>query len=197
MSKREDAQKDAQDKDKAALRRRLLQLRRATPAATRLAWDQQIAAQLLDWCRRHQPRSMGVYWPIQAEPDLQALYPILSGAGIQLALPVVHTRHAPLTFVQWTPGDMMEKDAHGIPVPAFRETAIWPEVLVIPCVGFNRDKFRLGYGGGYYDRTLAAAPAIRPLVAIGVAYQCGLADFNSEPHDAALNVLITEQACLA
>lgn len=191
------AQKQVHATDKAALRRQLLQARRAAEPAARLAWDSRICARLQEWCRQHKPRSMGVYWPIQAEPDLLALYPLLAEAGMQLALPVVQARHAPLSFVQWTPGDAMEKDGYGIPIPAMREAAVWPEVLLVPCVGFNRERFRLGYGGGYYDRTLAAAPKTPALVTIGIAYQCGLAEFKHEPHDAALDMVMTEAACLA
>ncbi|HTD07178.1 5-formyltetrahydrofolate cyclo-ligase [Undibacterium sp.] len=191
------AQKPGSAPDKAALRRQLLQARLAVDPATRQAWDQQIAARLQQWCRQHKPRSMGVYWPIQAEPDLLALYPALAAAGIQLALPIVQARNAPLTFAQWTPGDAMEKDGYGIPIPAVRDSTIWPDVLLIPCVGFSLGKFRLGYGGGYYDRTLAAAPHTAAMTAIGIGYQCGLAEFATEPHDAALDVVLTESACLA
>ncbi len=182
---------------KAALRRHLLQARRAVAAEMRSAWDREITARLQEWCRQHQPRSMGVYWPIQAEPDLLALYPALAASGIQLALPVVQGKDAPLAFIPWAPGDTMEQDGYGIPIPALKDSALWPEVLLIPCVGFNPGKYRLGYGGGYYDRTLAAAPESRPLATIGIAYQCGLAEFENEPHDAALDFVITETAVLA
>ncbi|WP_229751138.1 5-formyltetrahydrofolate cyclo-ligase [Undibacterium terreum] len=181
--------------DKAALRRQLLQNRRASDASARLDWDRRIASHLQQWCAQEQPRSLGVYWPIQAEPDLLGLYPALAEAGIQLALPVVQAKDAPLTFVQWTPGDAMEKDGYGIPIPLARDTAIWPDALLIPCVGFTAGKFRLGYGGGYYDRTLAIKPAGLAVKTIGIAYQCGLAEFDGEPHDVALDMLITEAGC--
>ncbi len=166
----------AQVVDKAALRKQLLQRRRDLEPAARVAWDGEIGAHLQHWCAQHQPRSLGVYWPIQAEPDLLALYPALAASGIQLALAVAHTRDASLAFAKWTPGDAMEKDVHGIPVPASRgeDAVIRPEVLLIPCVGYTRQKFRLGYGGGYYDRTLAAAPASPDAGAIktlGIAYR--------------------------
>ncbi|MFZ6646626.1 5-formyltetrahydrofolate cyclo-ligase [Undibacterium sp. TJN25] len=187
--------------DKAALRKQLLQRRRDLEPTARVAWDGEIGAHLQHWCAQHKPRSLGVYWPIQAEPDLLALYPALAASGIQLALAVAHTRDAPLAFAKWTPGDAMEKDVHGIPVPASRgeDAVIRPEVLLIPCVGYTRQKFRLGYGGGYYDRTLAAAPDSSEAGAIktlGIAYQCGQAEFDAEPHDIALDVLITEAGCL-
>ncbi|MDE2430963.1 MAG: 5-formyltetrahydrofolate cyclo-ligase, partial [Burkholderiales bacterium] len=77
-----------------------------------------------------------------------------------------------------------------IPVPAQREHLLMPDALLIPCVGFNAGNFRLGYGGGYYDRTLALQP--RP-VALGVAYQCALADFRAAEHDIALDKIFTEK----
>ncbi|WP_394777760.1 5-formyltetrahydrofolate cyclo-ligase [Undibacterium sp.] len=186
---------------KAALRKQLLQLRRGQAPAARAAWDTKIARHLQQWCEQHKPRSIGVYWPIQAEPDLRQLYPVLAASGIQLALAVAHTRDMPLAFAKWTPGDAMEKDVHGIPVPALRDEGalIWPEVVLIPCVGFSKQKFRLGYGGGYYDRTLAAAPVSSDSGAIktvGIAYQCGLAEFETEAHDMPLDAVISEAGCL-
>ena len=174
---------------RAALRKILLEQRRQTGAAQRHEWDGRIIEQLLDWCRQQRPASLGLFWPVQAEPDLRSCYPQLHDMGIQLALPVVLSKAQPLTFMQWAPGDLMSKDEHGIPVPAQRERMVHPQALLIPCVGYNRKNYRLGYGGGYYDRTLALTP--RPL-AIGVAYAQGQAEFPAEAHDVPMDNILTE-----
>jgi 5-formyltetrahydrofolate cyclo-ligase len=77
-------------------------------------------------------------------------------------------------------------------VPSPPQVIVQPQALLIPCVGFNRQRMRLGYGGGYYDRTLAASP--RPL-AIGIAYRGSLATFAADPYDIALDAIITEDGC--
>jgi 5-formyltetrahydrofolate cyclo-ligase len=174
---------------RASLRKILLDQRRDTETTLRQQWDKQITERLVDWCRQTHPASLGVFWPIQAEPDLRSCYPQLHEMGIQLALPVVINKAEPLIFLQWTPGDLMCQDDYGIPVPAQRERVIQPLALVIPCVGFNADRYRLGYGGGYYDRTLAMLP--RPL-AIGIAYRQGQSEFAAEAHDVAMDHIFTE-----
>lgn len=175
--------------DRAALRKTLIGLRRNADAALRQRWDGAISQQLLDWCLQHRPGSLGVFWPIQAEPDLLASYPLLQEMGIQLALPLVQAKAAPLLFLEWAPGQPMDRDEYGIPVPSQREKIIAPEVLLIPCVGFNAARFRLGYGGGFYDRTLAQQP--RPTT-LGIAYQLAQTEFTEDAHDVAMDGIITE-----
>ena len=175
---------------RAVTRKILLERRRQTDAGQRQQWDTQIIERLLEWCRQQRPASLGVFWPIQTEPDLRHCYPQLHALGIQLALPVVLNKAQPLTFLQWAPGDPMCTDEHGIPVPAQREHVVHPEALLIPCVGFNRNNYRMGYGGGYYDRTLAVTP--RP-VAIGVAYSQAQSEFMTEAHDVPMDNIFTEK----
>lgn len=141
------------------------------------------------WWRAHRPATLGVYWPIRGEPDLRQTYDELTRLGVRLALPLVDGRDAPLRFVAWKPGDVLVKDAYGVPAPQQADRQVHPDALLVPCVGFNAGKVRLGYGGGFYDRTLAVAP--RPL-AIGIAYASSLAAFDGEPHDIALDEVITE-----
>lgn len=175
---------------RADLRKSLLDQRRNTVAAQRQLWDKKIAANVMEWCQRQRPASLGVFWPIQAEPDLRLCYPGLQELGIQLALPLVQNKAQALTFLFWAPGDSMTTDEYGIPVPTQREHMIQPAALLVPCVGFNASNYRLGYGGGYYDRTLALAP--RPQ-AIGIAYHQGQADFAAQAHDVPMDLIITEK----
>lgn len=132
---------------------------------------------------------MGVYWPIRGEPDLRDAYAALSAQGIALALPVTVEKNAPLRFAAWKPGDVTARDAMGIAIPEAAAPFVEPDVLLIPCVGFNSTRVRLGYGGGFYDRTLAKVPRPRT---VGVAYALGLAQFEAEPHDIALDAILTE-----
>lgn len=175
---------------KADLRRQLLAARRTLDGATRAAWDDAIAAQVLDWCRDRSVERLGVYWPLQGEPDLRAAYAELARRGVRLLLPVVVAKDAALEFAEWTIGEAMVKDAMGVAVPAqLRMATGYPQALLVPCLGFNGENYRLGYGGGYYDRTLARTP--RPAT-LGVAYACLQAGFGSDIYDIPLDAVVTE-----
>ena len=175
---------------KALLRQTLRATRRALDANTRAHWDRVIGARILAWWQGARAPLLAVYWPLADEPDLAASYAQLAGWGVQLVLPVVLNRDAQLAFAEWVPGEPMAKDVMGIAVPAkLRFAARVPPAVVIPCLGFNQGRFRLGYGGGFYDRTLERLP--RPIT-IGVAYSCLAAQFDSAPHDIALDYIFTE-----
>ncbi len=179
--------------DKSSLRRTLLAARTALPAEHRARMDAALVARVLDWATRHPPKLLGVYWPIRGEPDLRAAYAVLQKSGVQLALPVVNAADQPLRFLLWTPESVLEKDRMGVMVPMMPGSGsfVQPDALLIPCVGWNVTQHRLGYGGGFYDRTLAAIP--RPL-AIGIAYASARCVFEHAPHDQALDAVITESA---
>lgn len=177
--------------NKTELRRRLIAERIALDSTQRLAWDHAIALHVQNLLRNRGIRSLGVYWPIRGEPDLQLMYEELASHGTALALPKVDANDAPLSFVAWTPGEALKKDAYGTFTPDKPSMATYPEALLIPCVGFTTERMRLGYGAGYYDRTLAIEP--RPYT-IGVGYSCALAQFQASEYDIALDVIVTEQA---
>ncbi|MCP2007849.1 5,10-methenyltetrahydrofolate synthetase [Duganella sp. HSC-15S17] len=159
-------------------------------ATTRAAWDHAIGAQVVDWWKAAQPAALGVYWPLRDEPDLHAAYAELARLGARLLLPVVVEKHAALEFAEWRIGEAMVKDAMGVAVPAeLRLQQATPPALLVPCLGFNPQGYRLGYGGGFYDRTLARSP--RPQT-LGIAYQCLRIRFDSDGHDVALDRIITE-----
>ncbi len=179
--------------DKAALRKALMQARAQVEPQQKAQYDAAIGTALMAWWRAlgmAAPASIGVYWPLRGEPDLSAAYAELAAGGVRLALPVVLERDAALGFAQWTPGEAMLADRMGVAVPALLRLVERPPALLIPCLGFNAQRYRLGYGGGYYDRTLEAMP--RPLT-VGVAYACQQAAFASAPHDVALDLVLTEQ----
>ena len=176
---------------KADLRKQLLAARRALDSDVRAAWDRAIGDQVVAWWRAEQPAALGVYWPLRDEPDLHAAYAELAHLGARLLLPVVVQKDAALEFAEWSIGEEMVKDKMGVAVPAdLRLQAAYPPALLVPCLGFNPQGYRLGYGGGFYDRTLARH-APRPQT-LGIAYQCLQVPFASDGHDVALDRIITE-----
>lgn len=107
-----------------------------------------------------------------------------------MALPVIVERGQPLVFREWTPGSLMVQGTWKIPMPASGE-GVFPDLLIVPLVGFDRKGYRLGYGGGFYDRTIAAMPE-RPRT-IGVGFELGLLEtIYPQPHDIALEMIVTE-----
>jgi len=133
---------------------------------------------------------VGFYWPIRGEIGLHALLRRLIEQGAGAALPVVVEKGRPLEFRAWRPGDRLERGVWDIPVPAERRV-VRPGVLLVPLVGFDGQGYRLGYGGGYYDRTLAAMDP-KPL-AIGVGYELGrLPTIHPQPHDVPMDAIVTE-----
>jgi 5-formyltetrahydrofolate cyclo-ligase len=174
---------------KAALRKALRTARGGIDAAIKVQWDAHIGAQVVAWWRLRQVDTVGVYWPLAGEPDLRAAYAELAVAGVRLALPVVMERDAPLAFAAWTPGEPMIPDQQGVQVPARLRFVERPPALLIPCLGFDLEGYRLGYGGGYYDRTLAGSP--RPHT-LGIAYSNQQATFPHDAYDIPLDVIVTE-----
>ncbi len=142
---------------------------------------------------RFPPGSLGLvggYWPIRGEFDPRPYLERTLAAGEGVALPVVTAAGAPLTFRPWTPAAAMESGAWDVRHPAAGEP-VTPDALLIPLVGFDAAGHRLGYGGGYYDRTLAA---LRPRPrAIGLGFELGrLDDLAPRPHDHPMDVIVTE-----
>lgn len=173
-----------------AERAALIARRVAVPVAERLERDDGITVHLRaavpDLARRH----VGFYWPFKGEYDPRPLARALHEEGARLALPVVAAKRRPLIFRNWSPGARMMPGVWNIPIPAEGEE-VTPDTLLIPLVGFDTQGYRLGYGGGYYDRTLATM-ASRPL-AIGVGFESGrLATIHPQPHDVRMDLMVTE-----
>ncbi len=175
--------------DKPQLRRMLKERRRAIDHATKLAWDDRIGARVLAWWQANPGSVLGVYWPLAGEPDLRPAYAELAEAGVRLALPVVLARDAALGFAEWVPGEATVADSLGVAVPAELRMVERPDALLVPCLGFDARGYRLGYGGGFYDRTLAAEPRPRTL---GIAYAFQLATFEIGEYDIPLDAMVTE-----
>jgi 5,10-methenyltetrahydrofolate synthetase len=150
-----------------AQRDRLYALRRATPVATRRAMEEEVA-RALDALDLPAGVVLSGYWPIRGELDLRPWLAQAVAKGLQVALPVVVARDAPLVFRQWTPGAPMTRGAWNIPVPA-EGALLTPDIVLAPLVGVDRAGYRLGNGGGYFDRTLECIMP-REIVGVGHAF---------------------------
>ncbi len=174
-------------------RQRLLALRTGAAPAVRREWGRDIEARLRTELAERQAIVLGVYWPFQAEFDPRPLIDWLIAAGSAAALPAVVDKKGPLEYRAWRPGDPLVDGVWDIPVPERRDIVV-PQAVLAPLVGFDWACYRLGYGGGYFDRTLAALTP-RPL-AIGVGFEFSLLDtIHPQPHDIAMDLIVTE-ACL-
>ena len=136
------------------------------------------------------------YWPIKGEPDLRPVLADLHRAGVTIALPVVETPAAPLIFRRWTSETKLARDDWSIPVPPPEADLLLPDIALAPCLGWTDDCYRLGWGGGYFDRTLAALTP-RPIT-IGIALSAArLPTIYPQPHDIPLDLILTEDGVAA
>ena len=136
-------------------------------------------------------RILGIYWPFRGEIDLRDLAHRHIDSGGIAALPVVVAKNAPVEFWRWRPELPMTRGLFNIPIPGERDV-VAPDVLIAPLVGFDRAGYRLGYGGGYYDRTLAASHP-RPRT-IGIAFaEAELETIYPQPHDIPMSRIVTDR----
>lgn len=183
-----------QGKELAAWRRQqrdqLLARRLDAGGPQRKAWNDAITAALRPLLPEARGTVFGLYWPFKGEYAIRPLLSELHERGACPALPHVAEAKQPLEFRRWHPDVEMIRGVYDIPVP--KDTpVVTPEVLLIPVVGFDADGYRLGYGGGYYDRTIAALPK-HPLL-IGIGYELSrLPSIYPQPHDIAMDYVVTE-----
>ena len=217
MDKLNDQSSDRSN-DKSGKRKALIEERLNLP--DRLQRADLLQRVMRIWLVGRSDEVIGAYWPIKGEFDpLPALYrwqedailnessqsqsslrqepraqlateSIASRSPRKIGLPVVDKVHKTLTFHAWYPGCPMQEDAYGIPKPKDTEIIV-PTLLFVPCVGYGPGGYRLGYGGGFYDRTLATLQP-RP-VTVGLGYTNGwLPDFEPEAHDVPLDALLND-----
>lgn len=130
------------------------------------------------------------FWPIGQEIDIRPLLQALDARGHPIALPVTPPRGQPLSFRRWQPGEELARGPMGTRQPRDGAEVLVPAVLLVPLLAFDRRGHRLGYGGGYYDRTLAGLPGA---TAIGVAHAAQeLDEVPAGPEDARLDAIATE-----
>ncbi len=179
-------------------RNRLLEARLRMPVQDKQQASAHIIENLVRYCREARLPQAGTivsgYWPLRGEPDMRPWLTQLHEAGWRTVLPVVAEKNKPLVFRRWSPGCAMEKGFWNIPIPA-DTTEFTPRLLLAPVVGFDAKNYRLGYGGGYFDRTLALLRSLQvEFQAIGIGYaDAQLPTIHPLPHDIGLDVVITEK----
>ena len=137
---------------------------------------------------------VGGYRALRDEADPHALLERLAGNGCELCLPRLAERDAPLWFHRWAPGQILVKGAFGVEEALPDWPRVWPTIVLVPLLAFDAFGYRLGYGGGYYDRTLAALGERGPVTAIGVAFAGQeVSALPVEEHDRPLDMVLTEE----
>jgi 5-formyltetrahydrofolate cyclo-ligase len=173
-----------------AERERLIGTRLAVPAETRGKMSTSIAAGLDAVIGIVADRIVSLYWPFRGEPDLRPWAASVVERGGRIALPIVVENARPLIFRTYRPGDKLEKGVWNIPIPAAGAEVV-PDVVIAPLVGFDAQNYRLGYGGGFFDRTLATLPG-KPFV-VGVGYSSQqIGTIYPQPHDIPMDGIVTE-----
>lgn len=176
-----------------AERERLIALRMALSPAERRGMGERITTSLQPIVAERSG-ILGIYWPFRAEFDPRPLVDSLVAAGRQVALPVVIDRRGPLEYRAWRPGEVLTAGVWDIPIPEKRDIVL-PSMVLAPVVGFDRASYRLGYGGGYFDRTLGAMSP-RPL-AIGVGFGCqAIETIYPQSFDIPMDMIVTEAGIL-
>lgn len=176
--------------DKAAARKAAFARRKAAQEA---GGDAEAQARLRRWLAPYAGRALSGYMPIRTEIDPR---PVMSGWTGPVCVPVIEGPGRPLAFHRWRPGCDLVEGPFGALVPAEAEPVV-PEVLIVPLLAFDRTGHRLGYGGGFYDRTLAALRRAGPVIAVGFAYAAQeAASVPREDTDARLDAIVTDTGLL-
>lgn len=171
-------------------RERLIAARMSLEAKLRTELMAAVMEQL-SWIVPSDGRIVSLYWPIRGEPDLREWMRQRIELGTRIALPLATALGRPLEFREWRPGARMARGLWKIPYPA-DGADVQPQIVIAPLVGFDRHGFRLGYGGGFFDRTLARLTP-RPLV-IGVGYaSSALETIFPQPHDIGMDWIVTDE----
>jgi 5-formyltetrahydrofolate cyclo-ligase len=179
---------------KAVLRQMALARRKTLAPEANGRLTERLTQEGLRLARLWSPGVVSAFHPIREEPDILALLDALAEEGYATALPVVAGRGTHLTFRLWRPGEPTLLGGMGIPEPLESAQAVEPDLLFVPLACFDRRGHRIGYGAGYYDRSLARLRAMKTIHAVGVAYGvCEVAAVPYEAHDQSLDVIVTEQ----
>ena len=181
---------------KAVLRREALAKRKSVHAVRHAEASAAFARRLVAEFAV-QGKTIAGYWPLGTELDCQPALVALTSAGAEVALPVVAGQGQVLIFRSWVPGDSLEQGPFGTMHPAVRAPLVIPNILLIPLMAFDGTGHRLGYGAGYYDRTVAALRRDGQVITIGIAYDEQQVDvLPADGHDQRMDAIITDQRTL-
>jgi 5-formyltetrahydrofolate cyclo-ligase len=179
---------------KAELRREALLRRSALPDETRLALSRRLADEGLRLARFWRPAVVSAFSSLPGEPDTAELMARLANAGMITALPQVVGKGSPLVFRRWRPGDATSAGPMSIREPVAAAPVVEPDLLFVPLAAFDREGHRIGYGAGFYDRTLARLRGLKSVRAVGVAFGvCEVRAVPYEAHDETLDAIVTER----
>ena len=144
------------------------------------------------------PQSVfAAYYPIGSEVNVRPIIDQLNMMGHLTALPVIPAKDVPLIFRLYKNGDALTKGAFGVPEPQPHMPVMIPDILIIPMLGFNKQGYRLGYGTGFYDRTLQDLRSTKPVKAVGIAYgEQQVDNIPVEDHDQKMDWIITEKEAI-
>ena len=177
---------------KSQIRREAVARRDALPPAERAAAAAAIAARALPVAVAPGAIVSG-FSPLKSEINPVPLMRKFAEAGAQLALPVVAGKGKPLTMRAWAFGEPLKAGVWGIREPKPEAAEVEPDILIVPLLAFDRSGHRIGYGAGYYDLTIAALRAKKPIVAVGIAFAAQeIAEVPVTPRDARLDLVLTE-----
>jgi 5-formyltetrahydrofolate cyclo-ligase len=182
---------------KAVLRRAALARRDALPAAERMLAAFAIAERALP-VEVTPATVVSGFSPLKSEISPLPLLRRLADAGASLALPVVVGRGQPLVMRAWSFGAPLVSGVWGIREPPAEAAEVFPDILIVPLLAFDRRGHRIGYGAGYYDMTITRLRAIKPVTAIGVAFATQeIAAVPATPRDARLDLVLTEREAIS
>jgi 5-formyltetrahydrofolate cyclo-ligase len=169
-------------------------VRKAAHAHLRHSAAQALVDHGLDFAGELAGKTVSGFIPYLSEIDTRPLLRALGARGCPTCVPVVIENNRPLEFRVWSPGDLTVPGRWGIPVPPEGSQVVDPDVLLVPMLAYDITGYRLGYGGGFYDRTLEKLRALKPVTAIGVAYSAQLVDTVVRgDHDQPLDWMLTEK----
>lgn len=175
---------------RVGMRRALIGRRLSMDATLRKTLGERAKARLAENVELSRFPSLGMYWPVRGEIDVRDLAAEHVRNGGRVGLPVVVTESAPVEFWSWRPEMPMSRGVWNIPIPAEREL-LEPDALIVPLVGFDPQRYRLGYGGGYYDRTIGSARR-RPYC-VGLGYEeARLTSIFPQAHDIPMDLIVTD-----
>jgi 5-formyltetrahydrofolate cyclo-ligase len=184
--------------DKRALRSAMMARRRAIDAGER----RKAADDLVEMWRLERPVKtpavVSGFWPMAEELDIRPLMTALFEQGCQIALPVVVAKKQPLIFRAWRPGDVLEAGVFGTLHPSPQSEVLEPDALIVPLLAVDEEGWRLGYGGGFYDRTLEGFRARKSVTAVGVGFNTQIVpEVPHGPDDQRLDWLLTDKRACA
>jgi 5-formyltetrahydrofolate cyclo-ligase len=172
-----------------ATREVLIAARLAIPASERKQKADDVADVLDGLIDFGSSPTISLYWPFRGELNLRDWMRKAHDRGARIALPIVVAKSQPLVFREWTPECKMEPGIWNIPVPT-NTAIVTPTVVISPLVGYDPDCFRLGYGGGFFDRTLATLPPATYVIGVGLPC-AAIPSIHPQPHDIPMDVIVT------